>query len=505
LRIKNELIHIVFLFIAFMVFSGFDRERKSPESDCLDCHDKITQALHERYVHYPAEMKQCDACHNAQTFALTEQVPQLCIVCHRDFRKEHSTAVHAVLDDCTSCHNPHGSKNPKLLEQPVPDLCLTCHESLPADKKAQSIHPPVEAGECLSCHSPHSSANTALLKQEPAELCKSCHDTADANFNKKHLNLLKANSRCLSCHRGHYSANKSLVLENSHPPFAEGMCDSCHDTSAPGKMVASGPQLCLSCHSDIEKLIQSKFPHVAAADDCLNCHSPHTAPNKFLLTQNGEKLCAQCHDTTVLRQQNARLHPPFNDGQCTACHSPHGSENKGLLAGSETGICLKCHTEVKETIEKQHPHTAVQQGCVSCHQPHQGQLNSLLKDEGDALCFRCHDSKAKETARYVHYPYAEGVCATCHLPHSGVGVGHLTKGVDELCTTCHRKTHKDFPHPVGVKPSSGFLLNPENQLNFNTNDTIQCTTCHFPHTGDTVFLLKVGVSGGDLCYQCHRR
>jgi predicted CXXCH cytochrome family protein len=503
IRIRRYLVPTVFLFLGFVTLSGFNREGGPSDIDCQECHDEMSKALDERYVHYPFEMKQCDACHDAEKFTLTEQVPDLCTVCHRDFQSEKGKELHSAAEDCTNCHNPHASKYQYMLVESVPNLCLQCHEPLPSGETPKSVHAPVEAGECDSCHNPHASANKPLLRQQPSELCGGCHDLADPDFAKAHLNLLKKDSSCLSCHRGHYSSNESLILENAHYPFAEKMCDSCHDSSAPGKFTASGSQLCLNCHADIETLVQSKFPHIAASEDCLGCHGPHATSKKSLLLETGEKLCGQCHDLT--HEENAVLHPPFADGECTECHNPHGSANEGILNGAQSELCLNCHTDIREQIEERHPHTAVTQGCVACHEPHQGRLKSLLKEEGEALCFRCHDSRQKQTARFVHYPYREGVCLTCHLPHSGVGVGDLTKGVEELCTTCHQKKHKDFPHPVGIKPSPDFVLQPENKLNFKANDVITCTTCHFPHTSDTVFLLRVGVTGGDLCYQCHQR
>lgn len=500
---KKTISKILFLLIGFLVFSGFNRDNPTSEQDCLDCHDNIVKALHERYVHYPVEMKQCDACHNPDT-SLNEQVPELCTVCHRDVREEKGAVLHPVADDCTSCHDPHGSKNSALLIEKVPDLCLSCHEGIPEEPKPESVHAPVEDGDCGTCHSPHSSPNTALLKQKPAELCAECHDTTDADFNKKHLNLLKADSRCLSCHQGHSSSKKSLLLENSHLPFAEGMCDGCHDAEQ-RRLIASGSELCTTCHGDIGELLQGKFPHVAAAEDCLSCHAPHAASNKSLLVATGYDLCAQCHEEAIAPSEGKEAHQPFSRGQCSECHNPHGSEYKGILSGTEIDVCLKCHVDVKEEIEKRHPHTAVTQGCTSCHQPHQSAGHFLLKEEGEALCFKCHDSRQKEMARFVHYPYEEGVCRTCHLPHSGVGVGDLTMETDDLCTMCHRKKHKEFPHPVEVKAPSDFSLKPDNRLNFGPDDTVVCTTCHFPHTSDDVYLLKVAVSGGALCYECHQK
>ena len=359
------------LLIVFFVFSGFNKGQDPSKTQCLDCHADMKAALGKKYLHYPFEAKQCDACHNAATFGFTEQGAALCTVCHRDFVKEGEKAgekaiVHAPIDQCTTCHNPHSSDNPTLLVEKIPNLCFTCHEGMPAGEKPKSVHPPYEVGECFNCHNPHTSPNRALLIEKPSELCSKCHDTTDSAFQKAHLNLLEKDADCLSCHNGHFSSNKGLILANGHPPFTEGMCDSCHAPSEGQKgvkLVATGTQLCLTCHADIDARLKAKFPHLPATEDCLNCHAPHATPNKSLLTETGAKLCARCHSDTLTQPQGAKIHPPFSDGQCVQCHNPHGSEFTGILGDSEKELCLKCHSKIKEQLEKNHPHTATEQGC----------------------------------------------------------------------------------------------------------------------------------------------
>ncbi len=498
-----------FLLGVFFVFSGFNVEHDPTKTECLDCHADMKEALQKKYLHYPFESKQCDACHDPETFGFTEQGSAICTVCHRDYAKEEEMkSVHPVVDECTTCHSPHSSEYPTLLLDRLPDLCLMCHEGMPAGERPASVHPPFEDGECTTCHNPHTSPNRALLVEKPWDLCTGCHDVTDEAFNKAHLNLLSEGTDCLSCHKGHFSSNKALILENAHYPFSEGMCDSCHVISEGEKqvkLVAVGSQLCTVCHSDIEELLKSKFPHLPAEEDCLNCHGPHATPNSSLLIEPGVGLCSRCHADALVPPEGARLHEPFSNGQCVECHNPHGSDVPGILAGPEKETCFKCHSEIAKQIQEQHPHTAVEQGCVACHQPHMGNLPALLKDEGQALCFRCHDSRPQRIYRFVHFPYKEGNCSTCHMPHSGVGNGNLTMETEQLCSLCHPSRHKDFPHPVGVKPSADLDIRPDNKLNFGPDDEVVCTTCHTPHATDIVFLLRVGVTGGELCYQCHQR
>lgn len=509
MRITKKIAILFFLLIIFTILTGFNRKQDPTKTDCLDCHTEIKQVFDQKYLHYPFESKQCEACHDATTFRYTEEGARLCTVCHRDFEAEkEKNIIHAVTEDCTNCHNPHASNHATLLSDQVPDLCYACHEGLPSEERPLSVHSPFEGGACMDCHDSHISPYRALLLEEPKELCSQCHDSGAAAFQKAHLNLLQEGTDCLSCHKGHYSSSRGLVLENAHSPFSEGMCDSCHEFSyEKGKSVltAYGAQLCTPCHSDIETQIGSKFAHLAAEEDCLNCHGPHATGERSLLLESSPKLCKNCHAESFVSAPDARQHEPFSSGQCGDCHEPHGSENKGILLSVERELCLECHSETAEQLGKDHLHTALLQGCVACHEPHRGEKKAFLKEEGEALCFRCHESRQKKIYRFVHYPYKEGNCATCHLPHTGKGESNLKEEGDALCLLCHPSRHKVFPHPIGIEPSDELDIKPDSGLPLDRDGKVACNTCHEPHSGDVVFLLRTAVAGGEFCYNCHQR
>jgi predicted CXXCH cytochrome family protein len=50
-----------------------------------------------------------------------------CASCHREQSKRVIFEHEALREGCTSCHQPHGSINAKMLVQPDPNLCLRCH------------------------------------------------------------------------------------------------------------------------------------------------------------------------------------------------------------------------------------------------------------------------------------------------------------------------------------------------------------------------------------------
>ena len=70
--------------------------------------------------------------------------------------------------ECSTCHNPHGSTNVKLLRKgdSVAEMCTSCH----ADKRGPYLweHAPTRDG-CTTCHDPHGSSNERMLVAQAAD------------------------------------------------------------------------------------------------------------------------------------------------------------------------------------------------------------------------------------------------------------------------------------------------------------------------------------------------
>jgi predicted CXXCH cytochrome family protein len=100
------------------------------------CHSTLLKA---KNIHPIAES--CDNCHEAvvtqhpekdkRTFKLSQDPPDLCYACHTPFGKKQHVHPPVAGGMCTSCHNPHGSDEAKLLVQPLQELCIACHPDRP--------------------------------------------------------------------------------------------------------------------------------------------------------------------------------------------------------------------------------------------------------------------------------------------------------------------------------------------------------------------------------------
>lgn len=239
--------------VFILLFFIFHASAFAAEVNCLKCHAKLTigKSVHK------ALNSGCTTCHtgidastvphkktNVLAKGLSSAEPDLCFGCH-DKELFAKKDVHpAIASGCTICHNPHSSKNPKLLTTAVPALCFSCHDKAIFTKK--NIHPPVAAGECMTCHTPHSSNEMALLVTKPIDVCLQCHtDTSHG----KHISSNQQQSNG----QGGEKKEESEPQDPKRPgkPFYCGSCHDPHSTDSPVLFrfnAQSVQDLCVNCH-----------------------------------------------------------------------------------------------------------------------------------------------------------------------------------------------------------------------------------------------------------------
>lgn len=102
---------------------------------CYQCHLDKRGEFQLQNSHPVAHGKMsCSDCHEAHRGdAVTgggtqlEPVNASCVRCHEAQRGPFVFEHEALRESCTTCHNPHGSVNPKMLKARNQALCLQCH------------------------------------------------------------------------------------------------------------------------------------------------------------------------------------------------------------------------------------------------------------------------------------------------------------------------------------------------------------------------------------------
>lgn len=132
----------------------------------------------------------CESCHGPgsvhvaagggpRTIINPGKSPQVCFQCHLDKQGQFNLpSHHPVLEGkvtCSDCHNPHqgtvvegGGTN---LLSPN-DVCFKCHIAQQGPFVFE--HEAMREG-CTTCHNPHGSVNARLLVARNATLCLRCH------------------------------------------------------------------------------------------------------------------------------------------------------------------------------------------------------------------------------------------------------------------------------------------------------------------------------------------
>lgn len=188
-----------------------------------------------------------------------------------------------------------------------------------------------------------------------------------------------AADECLDCHELAAISPGGTVV---HPPFAEKDCGACHGDHGDAErlvLTEEGNALCAQCHEFADAPFLAAHRKIAPTGKapCIGCHDPHRSTKKRLL--------------------RATLHAPVQAGTCESCHRSDGKLKIPMVAG----FCTLCHD--RKEFGRPVVHDPVKRmRCFDCHDPHGSAHRALLhadftsdrevKDEAKdhALCLRCH-------------------------------------------------------------------------------------------------------------------
>jgi len=193
---------------------------------CQTCHQEGDRSNFHRSAHLESGVG-CTSCHSvhaakAETNLLQAASPALCYQCHTEVRAEFSRPyrhrVNEGLIQCSDCHNEHGGFLPNQLRASADQnqVCYKCH----TEKRGPFVyeHVPVKAEGCTSCHTPHGSTNPRLLNVSQINvLCLQCHTLTFSNtpseppMGPAH-NQAQKYQACTMCHQFIHGSNFSEVF-----------------------------------------------------------------------------------------------------------------------------------------------------------------------------------------------------------------------------------------------------------------------------------------------------
>jgi DmsE family decaheme c-type cytochrome len=149
---------------------------------CMTCHDKGARTNWHGGAHDRRDVS-CMSCHSIHNFKSnaaqlkTANDFDTCFTCHKQMRAQFQRTSHHPLREgkmqCSSCHNPHDSTQPKMISAAsVNEKCYSCH----TEKRGPFVweHEPVRES-CVTCHNPHGSNHPRLTVAMQPYLCQRCH------------------------------------------------------------------------------------------------------------------------------------------------------------------------------------------------------------------------------------------------------------------------------------------------------------------------------------------
>lgn len=153
---------------------------------CFQCHLDKSAEFSLQYHHPVKEGRmECTACHNphGQDIHTTAQMPmgrvnETCAECHRKQARPHVFEHEALREGCVSCHNVHGSINPKMLTERDNNLCLKCH--------AQVASPTVSGATVIGTM-PHAGFGGSEFLKQGTCFSAGCHTAVHGSDVNSHL------------------------------------------------------------------------------------------------------------------------------------------------------------------------------------------------------------------------------------------------------------------------------------------------------------------------------
>ncbi len=203
---------------------------------CGNCHQSQHQTSMTSFDPHGISGVACLTCHtvhnNSESKLLAEKSGQLCISCHADeaseFNRRSAHPYESGNIDCIDCHVLGGMERADKAVG-LNWTCQNCH----AENAGPFIyeHPVtykhlVDGSGCVECHQPHGSDNDRLINQPGNGLCLQCHNTPPGHLTNH--SGLGSKLACLECHTDiHGSYDNRLFLD---PDLGSKLFPDCYQS-----------------------------------------------------------------------------------------------------------------------------------------------------------------------------------------------------------------------------------------------------------------------------------
>lgn len=160
---------------------------------CLKCHQSGDRMHWFTSIHEAEDLAcvSCHSIHKRNDVIHRGSQTEVCYSCHEAIRAQtYRASRHPIRENkviCSDCHSPHGSAGPASLKQfTINENCYNCH----AEKRGPFLweHQPASE-DCTLCHNVHGSNHQALLKKPGPQLCQQCHSSQAAAGGRTHISL----------------------------------------------------------------------------------------------------------------------------------------------------------------------------------------------------------------------------------------------------------------------------------------------------------------------------
>lgn len=281
---------------------------------------------------------------------------------------------------------------PKLLALAVMGIALLMGAGASAQTEEPSVMRETEA--CLDCHdgqdvSLMGSPHQVLTNDGTGDTrvsCTSCHvgDVGHMEDDPELFPMFMPSSEtfaatskiCGQCHETVHQENAVTLSLHANAKVGCLECHQMHGSKVDGQLKQAQPQLCYTCHTEIEGQFGKPYRHAVAEGiiDCVDCHLMADDEMAQLERFGKNAACMKCHaefQGPFPYDHQAAVDYSTEEGGCINCHDPHGSYLPRMLIqpyeGPNFQLCSQCHVVPQHKYNTQHGSTFAGVSCSECH------------------------------------------------------------------------------------------------------------------------------------------